>query len=762
MKINLYIKRISLLVLFIFKTYFSFAQNTLTEKTADQFFYHGKSWEAIQNYNNLLPQVNDRFAKARLFNKIAECYYATNYIEEFKQYADSAHKYNSNFYKEENVFDVEYQLSLMRYQNFYINPKVSYSISLKVRQLLKKYWQDSDKIKLHKVYETIGTLYRNYGGDYTEMQNVFDSTYVVLQTQQLVTPYDLVFYYKARANMNLDLIKPNENPMYLNEAIRLYDMCLKTIKSNYPKNKPFITTVWCLKGLAYHMAGKYNEANAMYNTAFEVSKAFKSNNYSNEDFESIMLNLTNWSEWTIDKLFERDKDIKHKYNQLEKLKQVVNIYQQYANRARRNDINLFTDKYHYAPYNSIVVCYYDIYNQTKDENLIDSALFYLEKNKTQYSKSVNTFAELKTLTDGFVKNNNVIISYSQTGFQNQFKIHAIVVSKGKKQFIRLIDFDKYYDFPMGYDYPTSSYEEYARFTYNYYQKLVYPLEKYLPENTNKILLIPSGSFSYLSFESITTDTTAKLSQLPFLFFNYNIIQQPSITCALGKNKQAKKYNNNISLFCPDYNKSEYSNIKFTRQLFYNFAKNKAFEDFNFNQKCNNLLFVSAHCKSDFNSIDNSYIALPDSNLSISEICNSSIQNQLAVLAMCDAGNGQNISGASNFSFSSAFLMAGAESCLFNIWKQDDKTASVLLGYFLENLTSGQAKDDALRNAKINYLKNAKSTEELNPIYWAGLQITGNLEPIEVTNINTPSFFSKYWYLFIGILVIILGVFLKIK
>jgi hypothetical protein len=275
-------------------------------------------------------------------------------------------------------------------------------------------------------------------------------------------------------------------------------------------------------------------------------------------------------------------------------------------------------------------------------------------------------------------------------------------------------------------------------------------------------LIPSGTFSYLSFESLTTDTTGELSKLPFLFSTYNIIQQPSITDALGKNKQATKYGDNITLFSPDYSKSEHSNIKFTRQLFYNFAKNKHVKSFNINQTPNELLFVSAHCKSDFNSIDNSYIALPDSNLSISEICNSSIPNKLTVLAMCDAGNGQNICGAGNFSFSSAFLMAGAESCLFNLWKQDDKTASVLLSYFLENLALGQAKDDALRNAKINYLKNAKSTEELKPIYWAGLQITGNLEPIEVTNLMQSSFFSNYWYLLIGILLIVAGIIFKIK
>lgn len=61
-------------MLFIVEAQFCVAQN-VTEKNADQLFYNGKSWEAIQNYHSLLTTANDRLAKARLFNKIADKIY---------------------------------------------------------------------------------------------------------------------------------------------------------------------------------------------------------------------------------------------------------------------------------------------------------------------------------------------------------------------------------------------------------------------------------------------------------------------------------------------------------------------------------------------------------------------------------------------------------------------------------------------------------------------------------------------------------------
>jgi hypothetical protein len=49
--------------------------------------------------------------------------------------------------------------------------------------------------------------------------------------------------------------------------------------------------------------------------------------------------------------------------------------------------------------------------------------------------------------------------------------------------------------------------------------------------------------------------------------------------------------------------------------------------------------------------------------------------------------------------------------------------------FYEYLKKGKSKSDALRLAKLDYLKNTKDKELLHPYFWSGFVVNGNTEPI---------------------------------
>ena len=51
------------------------------------------------------------------------------------------------------------------------------------------------------------------------------------------------------------------------------------------------------------------------------------------------------------------------------------------------------------------------------------------------------------------------------------------------------------------------------------------------------------------------------------------------------------------------------------------------------------------------------------------------------------------------------------------------------------------KTEALQNAKKDYLNQAKTEEEMNPVYWAGLTLIGDDGPVNITERNE----SLYWY-----------------
>ena len=137
-------------------------------------------------------------------------------------------------------------------------------------------------------------------------------------------------------------------------------------------------------------------------------------------------------------------------------------------------------------------------------------------------------------------------------------------------------------------------------------------------------------------------------------------------------------------------------------------------------------------------------------LSIRDVCKMNFNSKLAILAFCDGGVGQQISAGSNFSLASSFLMSGVASCLYSIWKLDDKIGSEVIASFLKRMEKGEEKDVALRGAKKEYLENVTTEEGLNPIYWAGLNVIGNVAPIQIQNSDI-----SLWKIGIAILLFLL-------
>jgi len=87
----------------------------------------------------------------------------------------------------------------------------------------------------------------------------------------------------------------------------------------------------------------------------------------------------------------------------------------------------------------------------------------------------------------------------------------------------------------------------------------------------------------------------------------------------------------------------------------------------------------------------------------------------------------------------------------SLWQIDEKTSATITSTFYEELTKGESKNIALRNAKLKFLAEA-STELQFPYYWAGILLVGDTTPISVSPV-----FSWKWIA--GGLVIILMLFL---
>ncbi|MBQ4805821.1 CHAT domain-containing protein, partial [Aquimarina sp. MMG015] len=85
---------------------------------------------------------------------------------------------------------------------------------------------------------------------------------------------------------------------------------------------------------------------------------------------------------------------------------------------------------------------------------------------------------------------------------------------------------------------------------------------------------------------------------------------------------------------------------------------------------------------------------------------------------------------------------------------NDKATATITSDFYKNLSEGQTKSEALRTAKLKYLKN-NTDAEASPHYWASLVLIGDSGTLLPTTNYTN-------YIILGIvtlLLIILGVFI---
>jgi CHAT domain-containing protein len=122
--------------------------------------------------------------------------------------------------------------------------------------------------------------------------------------------------------------------------------------------------------------------------------------------------------------------------------------------------------------------------------------------------------------------------------------------------------------------------------------------------------------------------------------------------------------------------------------------------------------------------------------------------QLIILSACETGSGQLVKGEGLMSLSRAFTYAGCPNIITSLWKAEDKSTAFITGRLHHYLEKKYTKDEALQQAKLDFLHNPAIDPRLKaPNYWAHLIFIGNYEA------NHTS--KKWWWI---ALVIIAGAF----
>ncbi len=120
--------------------------------------------------------------------------------------------------------------------------------------------------------------------------------------------------------------------------------------------------------------------------------------------------------------------------------------------------------------------------------------------------------------------------------------------------------------------------------------------------------------------------------------------------------------------------------------------------------------------------------IEDGLLNTFEIYNLSLSANMAVLSSCKSGWGKFISGEGVLSLARGFLYAGVQSIVMTLWEIEDQSSAEVMTLFYKYLRRGQTKDEALRNAKLEFLENADMLKS-HPYFWGGYIVIGDTSPV---------------------------------
>ncbi len=113
-----------------------------------------------------------------------------------------------------------------------------------------------------------------------------------------------------------------------------------------------------------------------------------------------------------------------------------------------------------------------------------------------------------------------------------------------------------------------------------------------------------------------------------------------------------------------------------------------------------------------------------------EIASLPLQADMAVLSACKTGLGKMNNNEGMISLGRSFFIAGCPSVVMSLWVVNDESTATIMTSFYEHLTKGEAKDEALRNAKLSYLAAQTNPAKKDPYYWAGFVVVGDNEALQ--------------------------------
>jgi CHAT domain-containing protein len=504
------------------------------------------------------------------------------------------------------------------------------------------------------------------------------------------------------------------------------------------------------------------------NTVYKSKERFNTNGYVASPYTALAKNYYKLYQATgkkryIDLYFEYDE--KSKYTGL-----LENLYKE-----RKGQYSTISDTSTIKTYES----FDNLLLKINDKIILneDAKSTFDMRYKTYVSKQEQNdlFTKKKLVSLKYVqsklKENEAVLSYNVYDFQGHFIPFILVITKNTIKLVELKNeinpyaHEKYFD-SLLVKLKQNSISKFKKEAFTYYQKYFKPIEPFLSKKVTHIKIIPNINVGNFPFEMLITapSTSNDFSKLPYLVKKYQFSYGLSSSISNIMEKNVSK-STTFSVFTPSFSSKNLSELKESNNKskelvdLYNAdlieGKSATKEKFSKHLENDRMIALLSHGSAYDDEIEsNKGIYFSNGFLSMNEVYNLKAKCDFLLLGACETGVGYK-SKEGTINLARAFTAIGVKSMMLASWKIDEKSSSQIIGSFLKYLDSGCTKSEALQKAKLDYLATA-SPRMANPLYWAGLNITGNNETIELHQRN-------YWWLGLVLLFVgALGVFLPMR
>ena len=383
----------------------------------------------------------------------------------------------------------------------------------------------------------------------------------------------------------------------------------------------------------------------------------------------------------------------------------------------------------------------------------------------------------QTLLEYFVGDSAIFIFVIST---NNCVVHKLPKDFPLEKWIREMR-DGIYSYPLSNTSNETAYQtgtsKYIKSAHQLFLKLIEPSKNLL---TSKLIIIPDGVLGYIPFDALLREKPSPDAIFSFKHYDYLWRDHQISYCysaTLLDQMEAKKNNPSRMLLAiaPIFKNHPYKDQILHRTRL-DSLRNNISEAYTVQQVIGQgtlllrqeatkqnfsnlapdyqIVHLSTHSKADDKAGDYSYLAFTGSADSTEneflynkDLYNISLNAEMVVLSACETGVGELQKGEGIISLARGFSYAGAKSIISTLWSVDDARTVKLMNFFYQNIKENMPKDEALHQAKKDFIDDNYS-EYAHPFFWASFIPIGDMGSIKFER-------STNWRpkLFIGCLLI---------